>query len=134
MEIQYRTVKEFTSFELADLFLSVNWDSGNYPDKLQIALSNSHSVYSAWDGDKLVGLINALSDGIMTAYFHYLLVRPDYQGQGIGRQLIGYMLQDYKEYSRKVLIAYNEAIPFYQKYGFKTGEDSVPMFVTSLKT
>jgi len=65
--------------QLQDLFLSVQWSSGNYPDQLQIAMTNSHRVISAWNGDQLVGLINALSDGVMTAYFHYLLVHPDYQ-------------------------------------------------------
>ena len=37
----------------------------------ELVMKNAHSVYSAWNGDKLVGLINYLSDGIMTAYFHY---------------------------------------------------------------
>ena len=74
MEIKYKTIKEFNKIELEDLFLSVGWSSGKYPEQLVIAMKNSYSVVSAWDGDKLVGLINALSDGIMTAYFHYLLV------------------------------------------------------------
>jgi hypothetical protein len=55
-------------------------DSGNYPDKLKKAIKNSDKVYSAWDKDKLIGLINSLSYGVMTAYFHYLLVRAEYPG------------------------------------------------------
>jgi hypothetical protein len=27
----------------------MEWDSGNYPDKLKEAIKNSHAVYSAWD-------------------------------------------------------------------------------------
>jgi len=75
MEIKYSNNKEFTADQLQSLFLSVEWSSGNYPDKLQVAMKNSHTVFSAWDGEELVGLINCLSDGIMTAYFHYLLVK-----------------------------------------------------------
>jgi GNAT superfamily N-acetyltransferase len=134
MEIQYANTKEFDKTQLQNLFLSVQWSSGNYPDQLQIAMRNSDKVISAWDGDKLVGLVNALSDGIMTAYFHYLLVRPEYQSKGIGEQLMSRILNNYKDYARKVLIAYDKEIPFYQKCGFEIGQDKTPMFVTCLTT
>jgi hypothetical protein len=55
-DIQYKTIKEFSEKELQDLFLSVDWSSGHYPDRLVIAMKNSSSVFTAWDGDKLVGL------------------------------------------------------------------------------
>ena len=134
MEITYRATKEFTVAELQDLFLSVKWSSGNYPEKLKVAMLNSHAVFSAWDGDKLVGLMNCLSDGIMTAYFHYLLVRPEFQNQGIGKELVNLMIGAYKDYARKVLIAYGEEIGFYQRCGFEIGEGKVPMFITYLTT
>ncbi len=134
MEITYKTSKEFTVAQLQDLFLSVEWSSGNYPDKLQQAMLNSHTVFSAWYGDKLVGLMNCLSDGIMTAYFHYLLVRPEFQDQGIGKELVALMLGVYSDYARKVLIAYGEEIGFYQRCGFEIGEGKTPMFITYLTT
>jgi len=56
VEIKYSSTKEFDKAQLQDLFLSVQWSSGNYPDKLQIAIRNSDKVISAWDGGKLVGL------------------------------------------------------------------------------
>ena len=31
-------------------------------------MKNSDSVVTAWDDNKLVGLINSLDDGVMTAY------------------------------------------------------------------
>ena len=86
--IEYKDIHEFTQKELQDLFLSVEWSSGHYPEKLVVAMRNFATVYSAWDGTKLVGLICAMDDGIMNAYVHYLLVRPDYQDQAIGRELV----------------------------------------------
>ena len=76
MEIEYSEQHEFEAQELERLFLSVGWSSGHYPDKLVVAMRNYKAVYSAWDGDKLVGLIVAMDDGIMNAYVHYLLVDP----------------------------------------------------------
>ena len=134
MNIDYKDIKDFKSEELGELFLSVNWSSGKYSENLKIAMKNSHIVFSAWDGDKLVGLINSLSDGVMTAYFHYLLIRPEYQGKGIGENLLSRMLEKYEDYSRKVLISYDKEIGFYEHCGFKIGEKSTPMFVTSLTT
>lgn len=134
MEIKYKKNKDFSEKELQELFLSVEWDSGNYPKKLKIALNNSHCVYAAYDGEKLVGLINALSDGIMTTYFHYLLVRPEYQDQGIGKKLVELMLDEYDDFARKAIIAYDSEVEFYKKCGFEVGKDKSPMFVTYLKT
>lgn len=117
---------------MQDLFLSNEWDSGNYPDKLQTALKGSHQVITAWDGDKLVGLMNALSDGIMNVFFLYLIVHPDYQKKDVGQKLVELMLREYKDYARKMVIAYDEAFEFFQKCGFEVGENNVPMFVTYL--
>jgi GNAT superfamily N-acetyltransferase len=134
MEIRYETVKEFDKKTLQELFLSVQWSSGNYPDQLQAAIRNSHRVFSAWDGDRLVGLVNALSDGVMTAYIHYMLVRPEYQKQGIGKHLITLLLQEYKDYARKVLIAYDSEVDFYRHCGFEPAQGCTPMFITFLST
>ena len=93
----------------------------------------AHSV-EVWDGEQLVGLMNALSDGVMTAYFHYLLVRPEYHKMNIGRTLVKMMLDEYADYARKVLIAYAQETHFYEQCGFEIGDGKVPMFVTYLKT
>ncbi|MEN8188406.1 MAG: GNAT family N-acetyltransferase [Thermodesulfobacteriota bacterium] len=134
MEIQYRTTQSFERSQLQQLFLAVEWSSGNYPDRLQTAMKNADTVFSAWDGTKLVGLMHAVSDGVMTAYFQYLLVHPDYQSRGIGNALVTAMLGKYKDCARKVLIAYDKEIEFYKSCGFLVGHGKTPMFITYLST
>jgi GNAT superfamily N-acetyltransferase len=134
MNISYKDVKIFKPKELQELFLSVEWSSGHYPEKLVIAIKNSSSVFSAWDNGKLIGLINTLDDGIMTAYVHYLLVNPEYQGKGIGKELVRLVSEKYKDYLRIVLIAYSKEVDFYKQCGFTAGEEKSPMFITSLWT
>ena len=52
--------------------------------KLGKALSQSDTVISAWDGSKLIDLVNAIDNGELTAYAHYLLIRPEYQNIRLG--------------------------------------------------
>ena len=132
--IIYKDTHDFNEKELQDLFLSVEWSSGHYPDKLVVAMKNFKTVYTAWDNEKLIGLICAMDDGIMTAYIHYLLVNPAYQNLGIGKQLVEKMKSKYKDYLRIVIVAYNDEIGFYESCGFKKSDDASPMFITTLWT
>ena len=117
MEIVYKDIHEFKKEDLESLFLSVEWSSGHYPDKLVVAMQNFETVYTAWDGDQLVGLICAMDDGIMTAYVHYLLVRPEYQHLGIGRKLVEMIKEYYQEYLRIVKRIQNEEMVLKQELG-----------------
>lgn len=132
MNIIYKSDKNITPAYLEDLFLSVDWASGSFPDKLSAAMKNSDTVFSAWDDGKLIGLVNALDDGVMTSYIHFLLVNPAYQSCGVGRKLLELIKDKYKDYLRIVLISYDDKVKFYQNCGFEIGADETPMFITSL--
>lgn len=135
MEIAYKDVHDFTREELERLFLSVGWSSGHYPDQLVAAMKNYETVYSAWADGKLVGLICAMDDGVMTAYIHYLLVHPDWQGKGIGRALVERVKEKYRDYLRLVLLAETDKVGFYEACGFERADHACcPMFITSLWT
>ena len=134
MNIEYKDTHNFDCKELERLFLSVDWSSGHFPDKLVVAMKNFNTVYSAWDGNKLVGMICVMDDGIMNAYVHYLLVDPDYHGKTIGRTLVNMVKEKYKEYMRIVVVAYNDELHFYEACGFEKSNDASPMFITSLWT
>lgn len=132
--VTYKDTHDFESGALERLFLSVGWSSGNYPEKLAAAMKNYGTVFSAWKCNELIGLVCAMDDGVMTAYVHYMLVSPDYQGQGVGKELMKMIKERYKDYLRIVLVSYDKEKGFYESCGFKASEDSVPMFITSLWT
>ena len=134
MNMEYKDIHNFKCEELERLFLSVEWSSGHYPDKLAIAMKNYETVYSAWDDDKLIGMICVMDDGIMNAYVHYLLVDPNYHGKTIGRTLVNMVKEKYKDYWRIVVVAYDDEMHFYEACGFEKSEKSSPMFITSLWT
>ena len=134
MEITYKDTHDFTREELERLFLSVEWSSGHFPDKLVKAMKHFSTVFSAWDGGRLIGMVCAMDDGIMNAYVHYLLVDPEYHGNTIGRTLVEMVKGKYKDYLRIAVIAYNDELNFYENCGFVKSKDASPMFITSLWT
>lgn len=131
--IIYKTEKTIPAEQLQELFSSVGWMSANYPKRLEKAMSNSDTVISAWDQDQLVGLINAIDDGELTAYAHYLLINPKYQKMGIGRELIEQLKKKYEEYLYLILISEEKKnIAFYEKLGFESATEATPMQIIRL--
>lgn len=119
MAIIYTDKKEYSANDLKQLFQSVDWLSANYSDRLKKALDNCETVFTAWDGKKLVGLVNAIDDSELTAYVHYLCINPLYQGKRIGRNLLDRIKKKYKSYLYIILIAENEQlVKYYSKNGF----------------
>lgn len=128
MRIIYTEEKIFTQEEVQELFLAVGWLSGQYPRRLYKALKNSSTVITAWDGNKLIGLVRVLDDSEMVAYMHYVLVNPDYQGQKIAATMIGMIKEKYKEYLYlEIMPEESKNAAFYQKFGFEIMEDGVAM-------
>ena len=126
--ISYTDEKKFTQQAVQDLFLSVGWVSGQYPGRLQKALLNSSTVFTAWDGERLVGLVRLLDDSEMLAYMHYVLVDPDYQGQGIAGKLVEMAKEKYKDYLYlEIMPEERKNAAFYQKHGFQLMEDGAAM-------
>ena len=133
MNIEYKETKDFTEKEIEELFLSVNWLSGKYPQRLIKALKSSSLVITAWDGEKLVGLIRALDDGEMVAFLHYLLVRPEYQGRGIAKHLLMLVKEKYRDYLYlNAMPDEKRNVPFYQQNGFALLEDGAAMQIKHL--
>ena len=122
MALFYNDTREFSPEALEELFLSVQWESGNHPERLAKALRRYGAVFSAWDGSRLAGLVAAMDDGTMTAYVHYLLVHSRYQGCGIGSWLLGMCKRRYAGYLRIVLTSCREKVPFTKgMVSFRTG-------------
>ena len=78
MNIVYKDTHDFSSEQLQELFLSVEWSSGHYPDKLVTAMKNFETVFSAWDDNKLAGIICAMDDGTSLLMFQIALDGKNY--------------------------------------------------------
>ena len=126
MNIMYtKDLSEITEDMLTGFF--VDWPTP--PDcatHLKI-LQNSYCAFVAIDTDnnKVVGFINAISDGVLAAYIPLLEVLPDYQGSGIGSQLVKYVLDELKDLYMIDICHDEELAPYYAKFGAHKSQSSL---------
>ena len=123
--IKYTEEMTCTKEDLKNLYLSVNWNSGKYPDKLYESIRNSTYKIFAYDDDKLVGLATGLSDNCINLFISYLVVEPEYQNKKIGTALLNKIISK-KDFNRIQLITESKDKEFYLKNGFI--EDGVGIF------
>ena len=112
--------------QLLTLYDSVGWSAYTCePDRLERAVTSSLSVFTAWDGPHLAGLVRAVGDGETILYIQDLLVRPSYQRRGIGRHLLEICLAQYPHVRQKVLLTdHTEGnLAFYRACGFMPSGD-----------
>ena len=129
MNIEIKETKEIHKDVIIELYKANKWSSAEKPDLLYQALTNSDSLITAWDGNRLVGLGNAISDGYLVVYYPHLLVHPDYQGKGIGRMIVDRFQKKYGHFHQQMLTADGKAIDFYRKCGFEKAGSTQSMWI-----
>ncbi|HXU05989.1 MAG TPA: GNAT family N-acetyltransferase [Polyangia bacterium] len=129
MPIRYSDDAKPPISDVLALYRSVDWSSADKPEALHKGLLGSHSLITAWDEATLVGLGNAISDGHLVVYFPHMVVHPDYQGRGIGTELMKRMMARYRGFHQQALIADGRAIDFYKRLGFVRAGATEPLWI-----
>jgi N-acetylglutamate synthase-like GNAT family acetyltransferase len=119
--------------QLENLFHSICWRFNKKTSHLKEALLASDLVISALDDDILIGFANAFTDCGKTVYIHYLLVHSNYQGKGIGKEIMKNILTEFPNFKHMVLIASNDKIVFFKKCGFSISEGATAMEIRQFK-
>lgn len=85
-------IKEYNQYnaqELLPLYQSVGWNTYfNHPEQLKQAFDHSLYILGAFSQQRLVGLLRAVGDSVSVILIQDILVRPEYQRQGIGTKLM----------------------------------------------
>jgi GNAT superfamily N-acetyltransferase len=127
--IDYRSTHAIPLDDIVTLYKANGWSAAQKPEQLHKALLNSETLISAWDGDSLVGLGNAISDGHLVVYYPHLLVLPAYHGRGVGRELMHRLKGRYAGFHQHMLVAEATAVEFYERMGFVRAANTVSMWI-----
>ena len=88
------------------------------PKKLELAFRNSLVRCFAYHGEKLIGAGRAVSDGVWRAAIYDVVVLPEYQGKGVGTQIMNRIVQE-TNVDMIMLYATPGKETFYSKIGFR---------------
>lgn len=126
MDIEYKNNKDLPCDQLYRLFLAVGWaeEDATTPEMLgnfNVGFLNSTFVFSAWNGNELVGCVRVLSDLHFRSVIYDLAVLPEYQHRGIGTELVQRCRDACA--SSEWLVQTDQARGFYEKIGFILNED-----------
>ena len=120
MSIIYQdTLNEITADMLQNFF-----DGWRKPrtskEHLQILANSSHIVLALdTETNKVVGFVNALSDGLQAAFIPLLEVIPAYKNRGIGSELMRRMLEKLDSLSAIDLMCDPDLQSFYERFGLQ---------------
>jgi GNAT superfamily N-acetyltransferase len=120
MKYRESTLKAIEAEKIDALQTSIGWQKRG-DEKWKESLAKSFFVYSVWDNDKLIGMGRILEDGTMCMLYD-IMVHKDYQGQGIGKMIVGRLVDQIKDkdyHSINVFMDNESLRPFYEKFGFE---------------
>ena len=113
-----------------DLFATTGWNEKYKATADELAAANARSWYliSAYDGDLLVGFGRVLSDGMMHAMIYDVIVLPEYQGRGIGTQIMDLLMRRCLSANIRdiQLFCAKGKREFYERFGFVVRPDDAP--------
>jgi ribosomal protein S18 acetylase RimI-like enzyme len=120
--IQFRDRKEDVDIQqLKRLFeLTAFWARERKVEDLATAIANSDPVITVWEGERLLGLARATSDGIYRATIWDVIIHPEYQGVGLGRKLVETLLSHPRmNRVERVYLMTTYQQRFYERIGFE---------------
>ncbi len=115
--------KPFDLFELEQLLEAVGW-SRRPMRRVRRALDHSLLKVGLWRHDnrfpRLVGFARCTGDGVLEATVWDVAIHPIYQGDGLGKELMVYILENLKKkgIERVTLFADPGVVEFYKRQGW----------------
>lgn len=127
--VTYQSTDVPSQEEALTLYDAVGWSAYTKdPARLASAISASFAVTTAREDGQLIGLARLVGDGLTIVYLQDILVSPQHQRRGIGRELLQQALAPYQEVRQKVLLTDDEPSQraFYESVGFTEVGDFEP--------
>lgn|SRR5579875_2063681 len=104
--------------ELKEIYASVGWTKHTKEIIKQVFEASNVFAFATVNG-RIVGCGRAITDGVFNAAIYDVIVHPEFQKQGIARQIMENLLDQLRNVSCVHLIATTGNEEFYKKLGLK---------------
>lgn len=127
MKITYKITKEDINWqEVADVLDRSNLSHHNAKEQ-ELMFMNSYAVVFVYDEERIVGVARALSDGLCQAAIYNVALDEEYQGNGIGGEMIHRLLEQLKG-QNIILYTHPQTVAMYEKFGFRRNKTAMCYF------
>lgn len=106
-----------------DLLKTSYWAQDRSKEDLTKAMENS-LCFGVFDGEKQIAFARVFSDYVTTYYLCDAIVDTAYRGRGIGKQLVGCIVEDSTLQSLKGVLATRDAHGLYRQFGFQSADEN----------
>ena len=98
------------------------------PEALRTVFGNSMFRCFVYEDGRLVGAGRALADGADCSYICDIAVLPSHQGTGLGKAIVGHLVEKSRGHKKIILYAVPGKEPFYKKFGFLRMKTAMAIF------
>ena len=120
--IEFRETKEVPAQELLSLFRREQWCDYMDLEEVEFYLRVALYVVTAWHGSEVIGFARLEGDGRISVEISDVLVKSEYQGQGIGTEMVRRLVEHIwrlDPYYINVEPIGDREVHLYQKFGFR---------------
>lgn len=125
-----RDAAEVNWLELEHLFQSVGW-SNHTSDRISKSFKNSAHISIGFLNGDMIGCGRAVSDDEFYAAIYDVVIDPEFQGKGYGREIINDLLVKLKDISFVHLTATTGKEDFYRKLGLKKHKTAMARYLNA---
>lgn len=124
MSVTYKETTEGVDFDEVGRILKTAFGKRDKSfDDTKLVFENSTHCEFAYDGNRLIGAARAISDGYEWAGIYNVGLLPEYQGKGVGKELILRLMDRLKE-QHIFLYTHPRTVSLYEHLGFHRSKTS----------
>ncbi len=117
--VDYSFDRQIESEQLQDLLRQTGWANQRSIEGLEKMLEGTPLTLGAWKGDRLIGFVRVMTDGIYRALIDDVVVEESKRGTGIGSELMRRVVDRLVEVEEVFLRCGKQVVPFYERHRFE---------------
>jgi GNAT superfamily N-acetyltransferase len=104
---------------LLELYRHASWAQERTAEGVAESLAGTYLLLTGWYGSRCVAMLRVISDGTYRAFIDDVIVHPEFQGRGWGRQIVEAALAHPRVRHVEHVNLFTQIPAFYEKFGFR---------------